>query len=110
MINDTLTKIENKINSAKNINEEKKKELLRLISILKREMLEVSKTDIEHAQSIANFVNASAHEAMKEIVDPHMFELASQGLSASVRKFEVTHPDLVSVVNALSTLLAGMGI
>ncbi len=110
MINDTLSTIENKIHSVKTINEEKKKELLRLISKLKKEILDVSKTDMENAQSIAIFANASAHEALKEIVDPRMFELASQGFSTSVRKFEVTHPDLVSVVNAISTLLANMGI
>jgi len=110
MINETILKIQKTIANSKTISEENRKELLQLVSSLEHEVLDVARSDREEAQSIANFASASAHEAMKEKVDSRMFELAREGLMASVRKFEVTHPDLVSVVNAISTMLANMGI
>ncbi|HNR89636.1 MAG TPA: DUF4404 domain-containing protein [Spirochaetota bacterium] len=110
MIPDTIEKIEKKINGSRTISDEKKRELLKLVNELKREVLAASGDDRDGAQSVANFANASAHEALREIVDPRMFELARNGLSESVRRFEVTNPGLVSVVNALSTVLANMGI
>jgi hypothetical protein len=37
-------------------------------------------------------------------------ELALQGLASSVEAFETSHPELVRIVNAISMMLANIGI
>ena len=55
MLQETIGKIEARIKEDRSVNEEKKMELLNLLSTLKTEVSELSKDDAEHARSIAGF-------------------------------------------------------
>ena len=110
MINDTITKIEARLQSSETMPEEKKAELLGLLATLKGEVGELSKTHDDEARSIAGFTDLSAHEATRLKRDPRLLQLAIDGLSASVTGFEKSHPRLVQIVNAISNTLSNLGI
>jgi hypothetical protein len=50
------------------------------------------------------------HEAIRQPKDPQLAASALQELAASVAELEVSHPQLVNVVNAISVLLSNIGI
>jgi Mg2+ and Co2+ transporter CorA len=110
MIEDTVGKIEAKIQSADSIQAEKKRELLQLLGTLKSEVGKLSKTHGDQAQSIAGFTELSAHEATRSEQNPELLSLSLKGLSSSVDGFEKTHPQLVHIVNAISNTLSNLGI
>lgn len=87
MIKDTLAKIEAYLKDPTSLNDEKKKELQKLFSNLKNEVSELSEVHGEHAE----------FSTLKN-------------LSSSVEEFEVSHPQLVAVLNNISNVLANMGI
>ena len=64
MIQDTISKIEANIRDAKSIDETKKNELLGLVGSLKKEIVELSSTNKEDAESVANFTKTSTFEAI----------------------------------------------
>jgi hypothetical protein len=110
MIENTIGEIEAKINGSKSISDERKQELLQLLGTLKSEVGTLAKTNDEQASSIANFAQASAHEATREKQNPQSLELSLKGLSSSVDGFEQSHPKLVQIVNSISKTLADLGI
>src|SRR5215471_1669690 len=99
MIEDTIGKIESRIGAAEAINEDRKQELLQLLSTLKAEVASISKTHAEQAQSIAGFTEVSTHEATRSEQNPELLNLSLKGLSSSVQGFEESHPRLVQIVN-----------
>ena len=106
----TITDIEAKIENTCLMKEEDKTDLLNLISTLKSEISELSKTHAEQAQSITNFAQVSTHEATREQKNTNLMEVSLTGLTSSVDEFENTHPKLVETVNRISQILANMGI
>jgi hypothetical protein len=110
MIEDTVSKIEAKIQGADTIKDERKRELLELLGTLKSEVAKLSETHGEQAQSIAGFTELSAHEATRAEQNPELLELSLKGLSSSVGGFEKSHPRLVQIVNAISNTLSNLGI
>ena len=110
MIHNQIEKIETKVVGAKGIPEETRNELLVLLSTLKTEIGELSRTHGEDADSITRFTEASAHEATREERKPELVKVAVQGLSSSVDGFETSHPALVQIVNRIATILSNMGI
>jgi hypothetical protein len=110
MVQNTIEKIEKKIRINNSFTEKNKTELLDLLAILKPEMMKLSKTQTEHAESIAGFMERSAHEVMRREKNPSLLKFAVDGLSASVKDFEVSHPQLVENVNYIANTLANMGI
>ena len=110
MIEDTIEKIEARIESAESIKEERRRELLELLRTLKSEVARLSKTNEEQAHSIAGFTELSAHEATRSEQNPQLLKLSLDGLSSSVEGFEESHPRLVQIVNAISNTLANLGI
>ncbi|HET7624962.1 MAG TPA: DUF4404 family protein [Verrucomicrobiae bacterium] len=110
MIEDTVGKIEAKIRGSENISDERKRELLQLLGTLKSEITNLSKTNGEQAESIAGFTERSAHEAMRSKQNPELLDLSLKGLSSSVGGFEKSHPQLVEIVNTISTTLSNLGI
>jgi hypothetical protein len=110
MIEDTIGKIEARIQGAEAIKEERRHELLQLLGTLKAEVADLSKTHGEQAQSIAGFTEVSAHEATRAEQDPELLKLSLEGLGFSVRGFEESHPRLVQIVNAISSTLSNLGI
>jgi len=110
MIDETLTKIESRIQAADSVGDDRKRELLQLLSTLKQEVAELSKTHSERAESIAGFTQVSAHEATRETQDPNLMRLSVEGLRSSVAGFEESHPKLVRIVNSISNTLSNLGI
>ena len=110
MIQHTIDKIEERLRKTQSINEKNKSELLNLVSTLKVEIADLSKTHNEQAESITGFAQLSTHEATRKEKDPELLKLSIEGLGSSVRGFESSHPDLVNVVNSISTMLSNLGI
>ena len=110
MIEDTIGKIEARIQGAEAVKEDRRQELLQLLGTLKSEVAELSKTHEEQAQSIAGFTEVSAHEATRTQRNPELLKLSLQGLGTSTQEFEESHPRLVQIVNAISSTLSNLGI
>jgi hypothetical protein len=110
MIDETLTKIESRIQSADSVGGDRKRELLQLLATLKTGVAELSKTNTERAESIAGFTQVSTHEATRESQDPNLVRLSVEGLRSSVGGFEESHPNLVRIVNSISNTLSNLGI
>jgi hypothetical protein len=110
MIDDTIQKIESRIQAADAVKEERRQELLLLLGTLKSEVAKLSKTHGEHAESIAGFTEQSAREAIRTEPNAELLDLSLRGLSSSVSGFEESHPRLVQIVNAISNTLSNLGI
>ena len=110
MIDETITEIEARVKKAESLKDEKKRELLDLLSRLKTEVSELSKTHAEHTQSIAGFAELSVHEAIREERNPELLRLSLQGLATSVEGFEGSHAKLVGIVNSICITLSNIGI
>ena len=110
MIEKTINEIEAKISGADSVNAERKQELLKLLGTLKTEVAELSKTNVEQADSIAGFAKLSTHEATRENQNPQLRELSLQGLRSSVEELELSHPHLAQIVNRISKMLSDLGI
>jgi hypothetical protein len=110
MIEDTIGKIEARIQSADAIKEDRRRELIQLLGTLKSEVAELSKTHEEQAESIAGFAELSTHEATRTEQNPRLLRLSLEGLSSSVGELEKSHPRLVQIVNAISNTLSNLGI
>jgi len=105
-----LEDVERRIRSHDDIPSETKAELLRLLTLLKSEITTLEPTHAEHAESVLGLAERSMHEAIRQPQDPQRTASALQELAASVEELEVSHPQLVSVVNAISVLLSNIGI
>ena len=110
MLKTTITNIENKIKRNTSIKDKERTELLKLLSSLKVEVSELSKTDNEHAESITGFAQTSAHEATRKDKNEDLLDLSLKGLTSSVNELESSHPKLVEIVNRISYMLSNMGI
>lgn len=109
MIDATLERIEETILTT-GIEQAKKNELVGLIGQLRNEITGLADTHTDHAQSIAGFAQISAHEATREKPDQELLQIGLDGLSQSVREFEVSHPKLVNVVNVMHRMLTNIGL
>ena len=110
MVQDTINKIERMIRSNKSLDKGNKTRLLKLLATLKPEIEKLSNAKAEHAESVAGFMERSTHEALRQEKNPTLLRLAIDGLSASVKGFEASHPQLVRAVNYIATELANIGI
>ncbi|EEF58588.1 DUF4404 family protein [Pedosphaera parvula] len=111
MTDDTLAKIEARIKGSDAINEDKRRELQDLLAKLRAEVSNLAETRPEQAQSITQLTDISTKEATRrEEKNPAVLEESLGTLERSVEEFEVTHPRLVQIVNAISSTLANLGI
>lgn len=110
MIEETIKKIETRIRTASSITKENRTELLNLLGALESEIVKLSQSKSEHAESVAGFIERSTHEATRREKNPELLRLSLAGLEASVKGFEASHPRLVADINCISTVLANMGI
>jgi hypothetical protein len=110
MIEDTIGKIEARIEGTDAVKEDRRQELLQLLGTLKAEVADLSKTHGDQAQSIAGFTQVSTHEATRAEPNPELLKLSLDALGSSVRGFEESHPRLVQIVNSISNTLANLGI
>lgn len=110
MIQDRIEKIETTLRNSPNLTAEARDELLALIEDLKAEVAPLAQSHGDDAQSIAQFADASVHEATRTAQKPALIEAALKGLSTSVQGFEASHPRLVQIVDRLALTLSNMGI
>lgn len=109
-IRESIENIEKRIEKADSIKGEEKQELLGLLSKLEAEVMSLSKTHPEQAESITGFTRVSTHEATREEKNPHLVRLSLNGLTSSVEGFENSHDELVRIVNRLAVMLSSIGI
>jgi hypothetical protein len=110
MLEQTITNIEKRIKKAGSIEEKDRDDLLELLSTLKSEVMELSKTHADQAESITGFTQISTHEATRAKRNRHLIKLSLAGLTSSVDELETAYPKLVETVNRMSQILANMGI
>lgn len=110
MIEETITRLEARLQSSPALNEQNRKELLGLLATLKTEVSALSQTHAEEAQKIVSFTQASTTEATREEVRPERLSSHLEELSSSVGGFEQSHPRLVQIVNRLAETLSNLGI
>lgn len=110
MLDETLAKLETNIRKSDVIKADNKAELLRLLTTLQSEIAALEHTHAEHAESVVGFTERSTSEVIRYTKNPQLVDLALRGLSASVEELEVSHPQLVNIVNAISVLLSNSGI
>ena len=110
MIEKTVKKIEETVAGATTISEEKRAQLITLISELKSEIIKLSETDTDSAMAIAHKTHASARHATQQDSESHQDTATLDDLKSAVDTFEVSHPGLVSTVNAFCNALADIGI
>ena len=110
MVQSPIERIEIKICKNNSLKEKSKSELLDSLATRKPEITKFSKAQSEHAESIAGFLERSAHEATRHKINPTLLKITVDGLSASVRELESSHPKLVEQVNFIAYSLANMGI
>ena len=110
MIRDTIAQIEARLQNADSLNEPTRQELVNLLNTLKGEVTQLSRTDAERAQKIANYAQTTTHEAINEPRNRDAFESSLNSLAGSVEGFENTHPGLVQIVNRICTTLSNLGI
>lgn len=109
-IRETIENMEKRIEKADSIKHEDKEELLNLLSTLEAEVVSLSKTHPEQAESITGFTRVSTHEATREEKNPQLVKLSVNGLTSSVEGFENSHEELVRIVNRLAVMLSSVGI
>lgn len=110
MVQDTIRRIEEIIRGNKSISEENRAQLLALLQELKPEIDNLSQSHEEHAESVAGFMERSTHEALRTEKNPALKQTALDGLAASVKEFEASHPSLVKQVNYIINELASYGV
>ena len=110
MLKDTLKRLEDISKTIETQNPKNKAELVRLLEKLKTEVASLSQDKIEEAKSVAHFAEAAFYEAGRNKKVSELQDLSIDGLEHSVKSFEVSHPQLVQVVNEICVLLSRIGI
>lgn len=110
MIEDKLSRIEDKIRKAPSMQEENKESVLSLIGELKDELQAVSAEDSERLSSTGSFAEAGTNEVVRKDGDKGILDIALNGVRESVKEFEETHPRLVQVINSICTQLSNSGL
>jgi hypothetical protein len=110
MLLETISRIEEQLKGNDALDAVKKQELLSLVEELKKEASALAETHGEDARSIASFTETSVHEATRGERNEELLGYVLEGMKLSVRHFEVSHPKLVSLVDAISRTLWEIGI
>jgi len=110
MIKETIERIEERIKANESIGTEKKQELLALVGELDKEVTALARTHQDDAHSVAGFAAASVHEATRENKNPELLKQSLDGMTMSVRAFEVSHPGLTGLINTIGQTLWKLGI
>jgi hypothetical protein len=109
MAKNIISKIENEISVSSELSAKNKNELLTLMGELKNELQSVEQQHRDKAANIAKLTTDSTTAVLKNAKifasDPTYNELRS-----AVAEFEVSHPDLVRVVNQICIMLSSIGI
>jgi len=110
MIPDRIAQIETTLRSAANIPDPTRQELLDLLASLKAEMAPLAATHSATVEQITGSADAAVQAAVHREEQPEEAAQAAEGLAASVRDFEASHPQLVQIVDRLAVILSNTGI
>jgi hypothetical protein len=110
MVDETISRIEERILSNDSLSSEKKQELLTLVRELRGEVSVLEATHSEDARSIAGFTETSVHEATREEKNPQLLEHSLEGMKLAVESLEISHPKLVGLINNIGQTLWKIGI
>lgn len=110
MIEDTIRKIEARLEAAESVRPERRDELMELLRSLRDEVAELHVTHRQQAERIAGLTESCATEATQAVPDPKQLDMTVESLNSSVQGFENSHPRLVQLVNSISQTLANLGI
>lgn len=110
MLREIINRIEDQLMENNSLAAGKKQELLSLIEELKKEAAVLAETHHEDARSIASFTETSVHEATRRERNEELLSHSLEGIKLSVRRFEVSHPKLVALMNAISRTLWEIGV
>jgi len=110
MIPERIAHIEETLRNAPNIPDSTRAELIALLAGLKAEIVPLATTHGESVEQIAGSADAAVTAATQPGKQPAEAAQAVEGLAASVRDFEASHPRLVEVVDRLAVTLSNMGI
>ncbi len=110
MIEDRIQVIQSTLEQARNIPDDRKAELLKLLSELRKEVSKLAETHHEEATSITQFADASTHEIARAQKNAQLSETALHGLRLSIQGLEESHPTIVATVGRFATALSNMGI
>ena len=110
MISERLAKIESTLRDNASIPDATRQELLGLLAGLKNEVTPLLETHGANAREIAGNAADAVQASIQRDEQPEQAAQAVQGLAASVREFEATHPRLVEIVDQLALTLSNMGI
>jgi hypothetical protein len=110
MIPERLAQIEATLRNSANIPEATRLELLDLLAGLRAEVAPLAVTHSATADEITGSADAAVQAAVHRGEEPEKAAQAVEGLAASVRDFEASHPRLVEIVDRLAQTLSNMGI
>jgi hypothetical protein len=110
MVNETIQRIEEQLRNNQAIDGQQRSDLIALIARLKEEVALLALTNHDDARSITGFTETSVHEATRQEVDPELLQHSIDGLSKSVKRFEISHPTLVGLINNIGQTLWNIGI
>lgn len=105
-----IEKIQSAVESAEHIPDDKKAELLGLLSKLQPAIAKASEIHQDHAENVARLIEASAHEVTRIEKEPESIRKLLRELEQSVEKFEASHPELVALVTKYTAFLSAVGI
>jgi hypothetical protein len=109
-IHETISRIEERLKANAGLSDDKRAELLALLTDLKREVAALAETHTEDAHSIAAFAETSVREATRTEKDPELLELSVSAMKFSARRFEISHPTLTGLINTIGQTLWKIGI
>ena len=109
MIQETIDKIEARIETVDVMQPENKVELRNLLSTLKYEVETLAHTQTEKAESIAAFADISTREATRSERNENLLAIALDGLRESVDEFQLSHPILAEAANQFCIMLNNVG-
>ncbi|MBN1129592.1 MAG: DUF4404 family protein [Chitinispirillaceae bacterium] len=107
---ETIKRIEERIRGNETLPEEKKQELLVLLARLESEVKGLSEAHRDDARSITGYAETLVHEATRGEKNPELLRHSLDGLTLSVRRFEVSHPTLTGLINTIGQTLWKIGI
>ena len=110
MIDDTIRRIEARLQGAESMPEQTRAELIHLLAQLKAEVSQLPPTKSAQAMNIARYADLSTEEAVAAERNPERLRGTLDGLADSVREFEDSHPRLVQAANNIANALSGLGI
>lgn len=110
MLSERLAQLETTLRDNATIPEATRQELLGLLAGLKAEVTPLVSTHGESAREITGSAESAVQTSLQREAQPEHAAQAVEGLAASVRQFEATHPRLVEIVDQLALTLSNLGI